>query len=251
MEPTLKLPSGREIRYCKERLLRFVTWDAYKVYDYWGGYCQMPTSMVTERHVYATNVAMRARSSVNSWRVFTRDYTRDLADELDDIPHELDLIDSGLSEIWKGNDALKKVVAEIVRHSGLTDMAASKVLHLLRPKFVAISDTYVRAMLGIPPVPIASTQPKQRLFSQQVAEVQHRMRSLRFGNSATIETLYEWANSGITPLPAKSRQCKQDGIEAIPVILTKLRILDILLWTDVAIEVNPAWKTWYEQLGRE
>lgn len=152
MEPTLKLTSGREIRHCKERLLRFVTYDAYEVYDYWGGYCQQPISMVTGRHVYATNASMRARSRAASWKAFTRDYTRDLANELSGIPPELDLIDGRSDDVWRGNDALKKVVAEIVRHPGLRDMAASKVLHLLRPSFVAISDTQVRAVLGRPPI---------------------------------------------------------------------------------------------------
>ncbi|MDA8218370.1 MAG: hypothetical protein M0Z94_12205 [Dehalococcoidales bacterium] len=96
------LSDGRQITHCKERLLRFIQFDAYEVYDYWGGYCQQPANMINRRHVYASNAAMLARSPINAWDNLIHSHTTQLTEGLLAIPAGLDLIDASDDAVRRG-----------------------------------------------------------------------------------------------------------------------------------------------------
>ena len=87
---------------------------------------------------------MRARSTLVGWDRFTG---RPLAD-LQQISYDLDLIDGSDGDVRAGNQALERLARPFMASKGITDMATTKVLHLLRPRFVAISDN-MRTSLGL------------------------------------------------------------------------------------------------------
>jgi len=246
----VRLPSGNSIDHCRVRLRRFIQFDEYEVYDFWGGCCQQPASRITRRHVNATNAAMLASSSCKAWEALTAGYTRDFADELAAISNDLDLVASSEDEVTEGLEALGKIVREISSQPGLTDMAASKVLHLLRPHFVAISDSYVREALGISGEAAAYRPTKGEFCAERMFKVQTKIRAIGLNNLEVLEGLCDFANQRVKPFPPRSHQCRQAGVGEVPVKLTLLRVLDILLWTSRAVTSHPVWKPWYEELTR-
>ncbi|MBI3965066.1 MAG: hypothetical protein HY329_05460 [Chloroflexi bacterium] len=214
--PRKKIP----IQVCKERIAKFVREDAYSAYDALRLYFDLPPNTLTDEHIYALNAAMRARSSREAWSHFIG---REL-EALRRIPLDLDLVDSSDAEIEPGLTALDEIVGEISAKKGLGDMAASKALHLLRPRFVAISDSYVRVGLGI--------EGLYRTDVRRLRGVQYGMRAVGRdpNNTAPIAELVAYAN---TLEPVTCTWGRYKGRTA-PVRLTKLRILDILLWSDRA-----------------
>ena len=144
-EPVIRLPaqtlhSRAVVQECRWKLSKFVRQDAYLLYDYEGGSVIAPPGVITREHLRSANAAMLARSRVASWEPFLY---RPLP-ELLAVPPDLDLIDGPDGDIDIGLGHLGEVVRAIAAQPWLTDMAASKVLHLRLPRFVALSDSYVR-----------------------------------------------------------------------------------------------------------
>jgi len=113
-------------------------------------------------------------------------------------------------------------------------MAVSKVLHLLRPRFIPIADSYVRECLGV-----WGATPSGRMSAVQRAV--HRIGN---ENQSALHALDGYARSlgsaTIARGPYRGR--------AIPVVLSNVRILDIIMWADVAIhgrQPHPDWKQWH------
>ena len=118
-------------------------------------------------------------------------------------------------------------------------MAVSKVLYLLRPRFVAISDSYVRDCLGVRggEVPDPSHPQRATFCAKRMLTVARGIRELGRTNHSALAELHAFANSLTAP----------DGHY---VELSKLRVLDILLWTDVAIygrNPHQRWTRWYRE----
>jgi hypothetical protein len=241
-EPVIQLPlttrlTRKVLGDCKWKIRTFVERDAYLEYDYGGGLANPSLDVITEAHVHAMNCAMRARSSNAAWS----HYTGQPLPELREIAHTLDLVDGDDADVRAGYASLNRLASRLLARSGLTDVSVSKVLHLLRPMFVAISDSYVRRCLGIDESGSGSTS--DRLDT--LMAVQRGIRGLARNNEEALDELFSYANSLPPICPVSGRFAGQ----CIPVRLSKLRVLDIILWSDVAIhdEGHVGWSRWYSE----
>ena len=217
---------GRTIDNCCWRIKTFVERDAYVGYDHASH--GLPNNKVTRKHIRLINSKMRARSPRKAWA----DFFCEELEVLSRIPVELDLIDSEESEVEPALEALEELIGHLSAVKYLTDMAPSKALHLLRPRFVAISDSYVREELSLNVEP----SPSDTFYARRMIAIQREIRELGLRNKTELEELFHYANSLSVPVP---------GAENVPVCLTKVRILDILLWTERGVRFNPSWSGWY------
>jgi hypothetical protein len=238
-EISIRLPTGVVIGDCEWRVRTFVERDAYVRYDWDAGHGRGRGDLVRKYHVEAANRAMKARSSYKGWENF---YDLPLP-ELDGIPDGVDLIESPVGRVKGALSALVRVTERIAAVKGLTEMAVSKVVHLLRPKFVPIADSYVRdAVLGGWRGQAADT----------IARVARAVRELGDANAKSLERLARFANALPSVVPGNG--CHRGGSarvgEAVPVRLSKVRILDILIWTEGALNgptPHKGWTKWHAE----
>src|SRR5262249_32777449 len=147
----------------------------------------------------------------------------------------------GSSEaVEAGLQTLADLVSWLTERKGLTDMAVSKVLYLMRPRFVAGSDSYVPAALGGLGSRVTQSASSPTFYPVPMDRAQRATRELGQANEMVMDHLYTFANSlpPVVPLTGPFRGSH------IPVELSRLRILDILLWTDAAIRgqtPHPEW----------
>ncbi len=244
-EPVIILPAGTahsrgRIEHCRWRIEKFVRFDAYAGYDYTATGLGGPQDVITVEHIRLVNRAMMARSPYAAWEPLFGQVIPGLSR----IPRDLDLVDGGDTEIDAALAHLEAAVATIASRECLTDMAASKALFLLRPRFVAISDSYVRGCLGIADGAEPTPSKRGRHYAARMIAVQRGIQALGRRNSPALDALHQWANS----LPPTVPQTGQWAGGRIPVVLSKARILDILLRTEVAIfgsNPHPRWSVWY------
>ncbi len=223
------------IERCESRVHRFVEADAYADYDYAGSLIHSGDVLTKEHRILINNV-MRARSSVVARARFLG---RPLP-ELAAISLELDLVDGPEAAVAGGVDALAALCDRIASVKGLTDTAASKMLFLLRPRFVPISDSYVRQILGVPDYPEGGVR---------IASLAAALRELARDNARELGELDRYVRELKTVVPIAGRFKAQ----RIPLVVSKARILDILLWTEQAIfgaTPNPWWKPWWDARPR-
>lgn len=221
---------ARVISQCLWRLRTFVERDAYVEYDWIAGASRSNGDQIEERHIAALNSVMRARSSRAAWAGFLG---RPLP-EFRQISADLDLVTASDEELQPALDALSQLVERITRVPRITEMAASKVLHLLRPRFVAIADAYIRDALGIWRDTPAST----------MLGVQRAVRQLATENRSALESLFRAAEEFAPVVPDRG-PCAG---HAVPVRLSRVRILDILIWSEVALygaTPHRMWSRWY------
>ena len=238
---SLQLPNGDLISDCKWRLRTFVERDAYAGFDYAATCVTAADDVITADHVYAMYSVMRARSSRAAWNKFIG---RPLP-ELGAIPTTLDLIDGSDEAVEVGLAALARLVEIISAQKWLTDMAASKVLFLKRPRFVGVSDSYVRNCLGISEWRLGERPETPAFYVARMLAVERGLRKLGQHNEAVLQALKSYADAMGSFVPTGGRFNGQ----RIPVQLSKVRILDILLWTEVAIHgvtPHPQWRPWYQ-----
>lgn len=236
-EITFRLPSTgvlgpRVIRNCEWRVRTFVERDAYAAYDHAGCYAEAIDDVLRERHIAVTNSAMRARMPRAAWAPFLDTPLP----ELSEIPPDLDLITAEDSEIDGPLAALTCLAARITKTPGLKEMAVSKVLFLLRPKFVVIADSYVRDALGVRRTTDGAVNLKL---------VMEAGRAWGRENASSLERLMEYAES-LNPVTPTLGPCKN---KTIPLRLSRVRILDILLWTEIALygpTKHQQWSQWYK-----
>jgi hypothetical protein len=233
--PSILLPKtgrfpGEVITECEWRLRTFVERDAYAGYDWAGSYARPPADILHDIHVFTMNSAMRARSSRKAWAHFIG---KPLP-ELEAVPYSLDLLDSPDSLVEMGLAALGRLTERMTAVKGLSEMAVSKVLYLLRPNFVAIADSYVRDALGV-----WRGQP-----ADTMVRVARAVREFGTANGGVLAHLHHYANSLPPVVPNSGRQHGQ----SIPVRLSKVRILDILICTEGALfgpTPHAQWSKWY------
>ena len=219
MEHGLRLASGgRElvITDCLEKLRRFCKHDAYPYYDVVGYACEDQPYHIQVGILDATNKAMLARSSRKAWLPFL---DTPLA-ELKAIPAHVDLVDSNCDEYSKAREALRQLYGRLANVTWITDMAASKVLHLKRPRLVAISDSYIREALGVKDRPWKGYASRGAYFADRGIDVLDAVRAVGQVNKSFLDDL-------------------QKQLE--PIRLEKARIIDILVWADMAIPTHPGW----------
>lgn len=213
--------SRRAVAEAEWRLRTFVERDAYVNYDYWIRTRSTPPDTITRDHLYAINNAMRARSPLSAWDGLLGQRLPELAA----IPGDLDLMTDSPERVEVGLRALADLVRRLTERKGLTDMAVSKVLFLMRPRFIAISDSYVRTCLGLLDSRIAEPPFSPMFCTIRMDRVQRAKRALGQTNAEVLDQFQSYANllPPVVPLAGLLR-----GTE-IPVELSRLRILDILL----------------------
>ncbi len=250
-KPTIRLPhSGQVIEHCEWLIEHYVKHDAYVDYDWLGSPDRSPGpgdhDIITCRQYKAINGMMHARSPKAAWSHWLK---RSLP-ELHAIPRDLDLIDGTDSEVEPGIVAFRKLICRMAATKGLTDMAPTKALHLLRPRFVAISDKYVRKLLVIDETQFPSTTDAEWYAARAVA-VQQAVRALAQDNAAALDALHAYANGELPLVMAPgSLGGRVTASDRFPVKLSKARVLDIVLWLESAIHgpnPNPECRRSYEQ----
>ena len=111
------------------------------------------------------------------------------------IPEDLDLITSSSEAVEAGLRTLADLVSSLAERKGLTDMAVSKALYLMRPRFVAISDSYVRTSLGVLDSRIIQSASSPAFYAVRMDRVQRAMRELGQANRVVMNHLDTFANS--------------------------------------------------------
>jgi len=229
MSETITLPNleGTKIilSRCEEKLRDFCLHDAYQAYD------RIATinDVVTMRQFDAVNDAMKARTPLKAWQPFLAPNT---IPHLAEVPVDLDLIETSQQDYLKGRELVWRVYEVLASRQNITDMAASKVCHLKRPNLIAISDSYVRRLLVGPDRSILPQDPDRgRKYADRGVAVMDAIRGLGRLNAAPMRKL--------------SAFVRTLRVEGQPVSLSQARILDILIWIEVATkEKHPYWGTW-------
>lgn len=128
-------------------------------------------------------------------------------------------------------EAVRRVYETLCRSRPIDDMASSKVCHLKRPKLIAISDSYVRGIFLGHHTRISPDDPTRgSMLANRGLSVMDAVRSVGRRNAEGLQRLFEYTLTLELP----------DGL----VRLSKARILDILLWTEVAAQKHPIWTAW-------
>ena len=211
--------NGKQIVSCKQKLHDFVHHDAYVNYDKRGTKGAPDPNVISWQHVTTIN-RMMARTPRKAWEPIIGKTLPDLIK----IPHDLDLVDSDEEQINSIVRSSYRFVVEALIVPWIKDMAATKVLHLKRPRLVAISDSYVRTQLGV-----EEKQPP----GLRAVSVAKAVRKLAQQNAEALAELKRFANGLCDP-------------QGDPVALSKIRILDILLWVEQARHSNHCfWSTRY------
>ena len=206
---------GLVVRNCIAKLRHFCEYDAFPYYDLVGYQYEAENDQFQNQLLSAANKAMMARSPRKAWAVFL---DKPLP-FLKDIPVDVDLVESSNDAYAAARKLLYACYLNLTGVNYITDMAASKMLYLKRPQLVAISDSYVREALAI-------RKPDTRLnrasyFAEQALTVSDSVRDLGKANLETLSYLQE---------------------ELLPQRVSKARIIDILIWVDMAVgRGHPGW----------
>jgi hypothetical protein len=143
------------------------------------------------------------------------------------IRWHVDLVESSDEEYQNVRDKLYNCYIALTNVAYITDMAASKMLYLKRPRLVAISDSYVREGLEIRD-PNTKIHPwKSEFCAARALAVSDKIRETGKHNINCLENLQKMLS---------------------PVEISKARIVDILIWTSVAIKNGHTnWSRWAKE----
>jgi hypothetical protein len=220
---TLKLSDSSSlacIENCSAKVRHFCQHDAFSAYDVVGQQNEHESTQFQPALLGAMNRAMKARSSRKAWEPFLNRYIPELAA----IPTDFDLIEGSDADYVKARDLLRFYYLAMTNVTWITDMAASKMLYLKRPRLAAISDSYVREALCIHE-PDTTTFPWRSAYCAE--------RALRVSN--TVRAI------GISNMELLNRLQR----EMLPTFISKARLVDILVWADMAKRADHS--TWGKQ----
>ena len=213
------------IENCLAKLDMFCKYDAYPKYDR-AGYEHLDEYDRFQRVLLTvTNGQMMARTSRKAWEPFLERPLPFLAE----LPRHVDLVESSDEDYQNARQKLHNCYIAITTVSGITDMAASKMLYLKRPRLVAISDSYVREALDILKPSIRSDPRNAAFYTAQALSVSDAVRATGKYNFNSLE----YFQKKLSPLE-----------------ISKARIVDILIWVDKAIRNgNIHWSKWAKEKG--
>ncbi len=221
--PTIRLQSGEVIDRCKQHLAWYIEHNAYRDYDCLGAPARNRRDRLTPRQFRAIK-RMNSRAPAD----FSREWCDRLLSELQDIPDDLDLIDDAYSKVYRGIVAVRELVRQMAAIDGVGDVAPTKALHLLRPRLVALSDDYVRGCLRIDSECGTADE-----YARRAEAVQRETRKLGQKNAAALAALHTYVNS----------------LPSVTVPLSKVRVLDMVLWSHVYREERHAQERGWPPLG--
>jgi hypothetical protein len=232
MTDDLELVESRKgfiIRECLAKLRFFCERDAYPDYDRIGYQYASDPNRLQAGLLTATNRAMRARAPRKAWAAFL---DRPLP-ELTQLPVNADLVEAGDADYASLRAHLGQCYRVLTATKWITDMSATKMLYLKRPRLVAISDSYVRDVLAVP-----KPDPKQHPWRVEYCTtralwVSDAVRAVGRHNRELLDHLLASLAETVGRIAAR---CET------PMSLSKARAIDILLWVDAAIALGH--KTW-------
>ncbi len=195
------------VRDCVNKVVRFCEYDAYEGYDVKGRQFAGEPDVFQRDLLAATNGPMRARSRVEAWHRFIGQPIRELAL----ISQEADLLDLSDEQYSDARSRLKACY-NLLTGDGIGDVAASKMLHLKRPKLAAISDMLTKRALGVS---------YNLSYVDQAMAVTDRVREVGLANKQLLCDLQE-----------------ELAHQAEPIVLSRIRLLDILIWTYMSREYS-------------
>lgn len=232
MNNELALVESREgfaVSDCLAKVRFFCEHDAYADYDRVGyQYADEPDQLQPEL-LNATNRAMRARASRKAWAAFLDRYLAELAQ----VPVDVDLVESDDDEYLSARGAIERCYRLLTAATWITDMSASKMLYLKRPRLIAISDSYVRDVLAIPEPDPRRHPWRVEYCTQRALRVSDAVRGAGRHNVELLDHLQKAMAQTVEGISARYRT---------QMFLSKARVIDILLWVDAAIAAGH--KTW-------
>jgi hypothetical protein len=185
----------------------------------------------------AVNRAMRARSPRKAWAPFLEVPIP----ELTQLPVDVDLVESTDEEYASVRLDLERCYRLLTAAKWITDMSASKMLHLKRPRLVAISDSYVRKVLAISEPDPARHPWRVEYCTARALHVSDAVRAVGLHNADLLKCL-QLAMSDTADQIATMCQA--------PMLLSIARIIDILVWVDAAIAAgHQTWKPLADAAG--
>jgi hypothetical protein len=221
---------GLVIQQCLSKLRFFCEHDAYAGYDRAGYRHASEPDRFHADLLRATNRAMRARSPRKAWAPFLETPISELAQ----LPVDADLVDSSDEEYARVRLGLERCYQLLIAASGITDMAATKMLHLKRPRLVAISDSYVREALEVPRPDVSLPPGKVPYHTARALLVSDAVRAVGLRNAGLLEQLQSAMSDTVQRIGTRCQT---------PMSLSKARIIDILVWVDAAIAAgHQTWK---------
>ena len=152
---------------------------------------------------------------------FPREWCDRPLPELQSIPWGLDLIDDARARVFPGVVAVRDLVRQMAAIRNVGDVAPTKALHLLRPRLVALSDKHVRECLGIDLECATADE-----YAARAEDVQWKIRKLGQENADALAALHTYANN----------------LPSVTTPLSKVRVLDMVLWSQWACEEQHAQK---------
>jgi len=208
---------GLVIKDCAEKVTHFCEHDAFPHYDRIGYKHSKEGDRFQSELLTAMNKAMMARSSRKAWAPLL---DRPLA-VLAEVPIDVDLIESSDEKYLVAREQVRKCYTVLTAEKWITDMAASKMLYLKRPRLIAISDSYVREALGIEDPNMREYPWRAPFFAERALSVGDVVRRIGIKNREVLNIIQE---------------------KVAPTEVSKARVLDILIWVDMAIAAgHPNW----------
>jgi len=228
---------GLVIQQCLPKLRFFCEHDAYADYDRAGYRHASEPDRFHADLLTATNRAMRARSPRKAWAPFLETPISELAQ----LPVDADLVESTDDEYASSRVALERCYRVLTAAKWITDMSASKMLYLKRPRLVAISDSYVREALAIP-----EPDPARHPWRVEYCTT----RALRVSDAVRAVGLHNVEQLGHLQSTMADTVEKIGSMHQTRMSLSKARIIDILLWVDAAIAAgHQTWKPCADAAG--
>jgi hypothetical protein len=215
---------GIEVHDCMAKVLHFCQHDAYAGYDVRGYAEEDQPDVVTSELLTVMNSAMRARSKRAAWdSILGQPLT-----ELSAIPVDADLIETSDEEWPDLRDRLHDCLCRLAQQPWITDMAATKVLYLKRPRLVAISDSYIRRALDIPETKWSDFKDRGHYYAARGVAVAESLRRVGRDNMSLLYHI--------------QKDAAKAGFR-----LSKARIIDILVWVDMALANDPPHQMWHKK----
>jgi len=199
-------PDGKSetLRDCEKKMAAFCAVDpSYIEYNVKGRPCEPDT--IGPEQVGAMNRSMQTRSSSRAWQSLLGTPLCELAG----IAADLDLIgmsDDQWDEEVRGK--LECLYNLVLRRPGVGAASGTKVLHLMRPRLIAIADSVVVGYLSIAAADKVSTALATAAAIRQIGRTE--------GNGATLSAVQEYLRTA--------------GVIEADVVPSACRIIDALLW---------------------
>ena len=215
------------LKDCEQKMAVFCAMDpSYIEYDVKGRPSERDT--IREKQVSAMNRSMQTRSPLGAWQNLLDKPDKPL-NELESITTDLDLI-AVSDDQWDGEvrGKLASLYKRVLGAKGIGAASGTKVLHLMRPRLVAIADSVVVDYLGTARGGTVDTALATADAVRGIGRTE--------GNGETLSRIQDYLRTA--------------GVIECDVIPSACRIIDALLWMHANGLKRPE-KAGYHRLWRQ